>query len=285
MAQLNFNANEVAPDTGVGDPLPDGWYNVMVDQSEVKPTSNNATTGNAFLAVRFNVMDGSHNGRKLFTNFSIRNQNPVAQEIAYKQLSALAHAVGVLMVQDSEQLHGIPLKVRVKVRKGSAKDKNDPSQGNYDDSNDITMYKNINEPTPGSAAAPAAPSAPGGFGGFAPPAPAPAAAPAAAAPGGFAPQPWGQPAAAPIAAPAPVAPPAFAPPPVAAPVAPPAPVAAPAAPAPAGPPGWSQDANGQWVQDPVAAPAPAPAPAAPAAPAAANPAAAQSLTPPWARQG
>lgn len=145
MAQLNFNAAEVAPDAGYGDPLPDGWYNVMADDSEVKPASNNASTGNCFLSMRFVVLDGDFKGRKLFTRFNIRNSNPVAQEIAYKQLSAVAHAVGVLMVQDSMQLHGIPLKVRVKVVSGQLKDKQNPAAGVYDPSNDIVSYKNINE--------------------------------------------------------------------------------------------------------------------------------------------
>ena len=186
MAQLNFNASEVAPDAGYGDPIPEGWYNVMADDSEIKPASNNATTGNCFLSMRFTVLDGEHKGRKLFTRFNIRNSNPVAQEIAYKQLSAVAHAVGVLMVQDSQQLHAIPLKVRVKVKPAQLKDKNDPSGEKYDASNEIVSYKNINEVVQQVAAAPAAQgfpaSTPGGFAGFA--APAPAAAPAA--PAGFA---------------------------------------------------------------------------------------------------
>jgi hypothetical protein len=37
MAQLNFDASRVEPATGM-DAIPAGWYNVMVDQSEMKPT-------------------------------------------------------------------------------------------------------------------------------------------------------------------------------------------------------------------------------------------------------
>jgi len=180
MAILNFDARTVAPDTGVQEALPAGWYNVMIDQSEIKPTK--ANDGN-YLELCFKVLDGAHVGKSVFGRLNLRNANPTAQEIGYKQLSAVAHAVGVLMVQDSSQLHNIPLKIKLKVR---------PARDDYEASNDITAYKNINEVVEMPGAAPAfaqaapvfATSAPA----FAQPAPAAfaPAAPAFAAPA----QPW-----------------------------------------------------------------------------------------------
>lgn len=126
MAQLNFNATNVEPDAGTPVPVPAGVYNVMVDESDVKPTSNGS---GAYLQVRYNILDGQYAGRKLFDRFNIQNQNPVAQEIGYKQLSALAHAVNVLHIQDSAQLHGIPLQVKVKIRAAS---------GDYEASNEVS---------------------------------------------------------------------------------------------------------------------------------------------------
>lgn len=132
MAAINFNASQVAPDTGRGDPLPQGWYDVAMVQSEMKPTS--AGDG-AFLQCVFDVVSGPFQGRKLFSRFNLRNNNAQAQEIAYKQFSAVCHAVGHLQVGDTSELHGRPLKVRVKVR---------PAEGQYEASNDITKYDNIN---------------------------------------------------------------------------------------------------------------------------------------------
>ena len=126
MAQLNFNATNVEPDAGTPVPVPAGVYNVMVDESDVKPTANGS---GAYLQVRYNILDGQYAGRKLFDRFNIQNQNPVAQEIGYKQLSALAHAVNVLHIQDSAQLHGIPLQVKVKIRAAS---------GDYEASNEVS---------------------------------------------------------------------------------------------------------------------------------------------------
>jgi len=132
MAQLNFDATQVEPDTGF-DTVPAGWYNVAMDESDLKPTKDGAGT---YLQARFNILDGQYRGRKLFARLNIRNANAQAQEIALRQLSAIGHAVGVLHIQDSQQLHGLPLKVKVKIRKGD---------DNYEDQNDIISYKNINE--------------------------------------------------------------------------------------------------------------------------------------------
>lgn len=220
MAQLNFDARTVVPDSGQQDPVPAGWYNVVIDKSEMKPTKDG--TGMR-LELQFKIIDGQFTNRKIFEGLNLQNANPVAQEIAYKQLSAIAHAVKVLLVEDSSQLHNIPMKVKVKLKAAS---------GQYEAGNSIVAYKDINEVVAATPVA-IAPVAPAAFG-AAPPPPAAFAPPAAAAPAAWAPpaaaQPWAG-AAAPVAAPAPaVAAPAWAaaPAPVAAAPAPAAPVAAPA---------------------------------------------------------
>jgi hypothetical protein len=236
MAQLNFDASTVVPDTGQQDPVPAGWYKVVIDKSEMKPTKDG--TGMR-LELAFKIIDGQFTNRKIFEGLNLQNSNPVAQEIAYKQLSAVAHAVNVLMVEDSQQLHNIPLQVKVKLK---------PAQGQYDAGNSIVAYKNINEvvtaaPVAGAAAAFGAPAAPAAF---APPPAAFAPPPIAnAAPAGWAPPAAAQPWAAPVQAAAPaaaLAPPAWAAAPApqaAAPQAAPAPVAAAPAPGAGVTPPWA----------------------------------------------
>jgi hypothetical protein len=151
--QLNFDATNIAPDTGF-ETVPAGWYNVRVDESDMKPTKDGS---GAYLQLRFDIIDGQFIGRKLFARFNLKNSSQQAVEIAFKQLSAVAHAVNVLRIGNSQELHGIPLKVKVKVRKDST--------GQYEDSNDIISYKNINEPV--DMAGGGAPPVQGGFaGGF-----------------------------------------------------------------------------------------------------------------------
>lgn len=274
MTQLNFDARQVAPDTGTGDPLPAGWYNVMIDQSEQKPTSDGQ---GAYLEARYNVLDGAHAGRKLFSRFNIRNNSAKAQEIAWAQLSAVCHATGVLLVQDSQQLHGIPLKIKVSLR-GARTD--EATGKSYEASNDVKAWKNINEPTE-TAAVPGAPGGvPAGFGapggapaGFGPPAGAPVA-----------PQGWQQPVAAPAQPWQPQQPPAAPPAAMQPPQQPQQPWVQPGAPVapPAGPPPG-------YVAQPPAAAQPWVQPGAPVAPPAGAPAVAQpwvqpgqpAATPPW----
>lgn len=246
MALLNFDARQVAPQTGF-DPVPPGWYNVIVDETEMKPTKLN---DGAYLKVRYSILDGQFANRKIYTMINLQNKNPQATEIGLKQLSALAHAVGVLMVQQSEQLHNIPLKVKAKIR---------PAEGEYDAQNNIIQWENINAIVGDAAAAPAA-----GAPVFAQPA---GAQPAFAQP---AQQPWAQPGA--TAAPATAQP---------APGGMPAWAGAPAAGAPAA---GAQPAVGGWVQPGAAQPTqqqPVQPAAGQPAPGGFNPAGA---VPPWAQR-
>ena len=132
MAILNFNAALVAPDPGQQDIIPAGWYNAAITASELKPTKDGS---GAYLELRFTVLDGDQKDKKVYARLNIQNANAKAVEIALAQLSAIAHAVHVLQVQDSSQLHGRPLKIKVKVR---------PADGQYEAANEIAAYKDIN---------------------------------------------------------------------------------------------------------------------------------------------
>lgn len=144
MAQLNFDATQISPEQGNLGAVPTGWYNAMIKESEVKP--NKAQTG-YYLALQFEIMDGTYAGRKVFTNININNPNPTAQRIGLGQLSAIAHAVGVMYVEDSQQLHGRPLKIRAVYQ---------PANDQYGEGNNIVAFQNINYHTGEPAAAPTA---------------------------------------------------------------------------------------------------------------------------------
>lgn len=135
MSAFQFDASGVPPATGELDPIPAGWYDIAMDQSEMKPTKDHANTRNEFLEFRFNVISGQYAGRKLYARLNVRNSNPVAAEIAAKELSAICHATGILKLDDTQQLHGIPMKAKVKVK---------GAEGQYSASNEITTFKPAN---------------------------------------------------------------------------------------------------------------------------------------------
>lgn len=157
MAELNFNAATVSPQQSF-QALPAGVYTCMAVESEVKPTKSGAGQIANFT---LQVMEGPFNGRKLFARINIQNQNPDAEKIGQSQLSALCHAVGVLNVADTAQLHNRPFRAKVKVRKDDT--------GRYEDQNEVSGYESVGDAAPAQA-------------GFVAPAATAPAAPAAAAP-------------------------------------------------------------------------------------------------------
>jgi Protein of unknown function (DUF669) len=188
MAQLSFNARNVEPSQGF-EPVPTGEYVLRIIKSDIALTS---TRAGQILKLEWEVLDGPQGtvGRHVFTRINVQNQNQQAEEIGQRELSALCHSVGILDLQDTQQLHGIPVRCRVKLTP-AAKDKNGVER---DAQNEITKYAPATTATPNQPQA--APQ-----GGFVPPAqPVPAAPPATyIPPPAAAPQPWQQqaPAAAP----------------------------------------------------------------------------------------
>lgn len=155
MATLNFNAATIEPTTSF-EAIPAGWYNCIIMGSEMKPTKDGQ---NQYLRLTLKVLDGQYANRQLFDNLNLTHSNPVAVEIAQRKLSAYCHATGVIQVQDSSQLHGIPFKARVSIR---------PADGQYEASNDIKDVKHAQDPSAGpvggGAPQPQANPAQAGFG-------------------------------------------------------------------------------------------------------------------------
>ena len=191
-----FDANTIAPSAPM-EVIPVAWYPMTITASETKETSKK---NGSMLALEFTIIDGQYKGRKFFSNLNLVNANAQAVEIAYAELSAICHATGVMVVNDSQQLHNIPMDVKVGMRK--------PDPTYPDPANEIKGYRRL-EGLGSTNAVSAPPTLP-------PAAAAPAATSNAPA------MPW---AAAPVEAPAPIAAPAAAPV-----VAAPPPIAPPAAP-------------------------------------------------------
>jgi len=146
MASLNFDSNNVAPDTGF-DPIPAGDYTAVIIDSDMKTTKNGA---GQYLALTLQIIDGPYANRMLWDRLTLVHDNAKTVEIAQRRLSAICHAVGVLAVQDSTQLHNRPMVVRLKYVE-------DPQ---YGPKNEIGSYKATQGQAPAaqrpSAQAPAA---------------------------------------------------------------------------------------------------------------------------------
>lgn len=173
MGLLNFDARTVQPAMTL-EPVPGGWYKVIIRKSNIKPTQKG---DGGFLELQCEVVEGQHANRILYWNLNLFNPSEAAVEIARKTLSAICHVIGRFDVQDQQiqdsatpMLHNVPFFVLVNVE-----------QGTKGPINNMRGCKDLNGNDPGKQAMGAAPAAPMG----APAGPqwaqaAPAAAPAAA---------------------------------------------------------------------------------------------------------
>lgn len=126
--ELNgFDANNVEPSQSM-DPIPAAWYKAVITESEEKPTK--AQTG-SYLQMTVEVIEGEHQGRKVFERLNLNNPNQMAVDIAQRTLSSICRAVGVMTPKNSADLHDKPFMVKVKVKPGDA---------NYGPSNEISEY-------------------------------------------------------------------------------------------------------------------------------------------------
>jgi Protein of unknown function (DUF669) len=106
-----FDATTVEPQ-GDYTPIAPGEYKVQIIASEMVAT---ASGNGQMLKLEIEIVEGEEAGRKLFDRLNLINPNDKAVEIATRTLSAICHAVGVLAVEDSEQLHFKPMIAVVKV--------------------------------------------------------------------------------------------------------------------------------------------------------------------------
>ena len=107
-----FDATQIDPTVDY-EHVPAGRYNVEITDSDM--LDNSKGTGE-FLKLEFTILDGDFAGRKLWTQLNLSNPSAQAVEIAEREFSAICHATGKLKVQDSVQLHNIPLEINVKVK-------------------------------------------------------------------------------------------------------------------------------------------------------------------------
>lgn len=115
MATLNFNASAI--DTTSHDPIPSGTYEAVITGSEIKPTKAGNGTG---INITFEIISESARGRKVWEWINYQHPNQEAQRIGQQTLATICKAVGVAQLNETEQLHNIPLMITVGIDKNDA---------------------------------------------------------------------------------------------------------------------------------------------------------------------
>jgi hypothetical protein len=146
MAKLpeSFSADTLPKSERSYEPIPAGWYTVGITAAELKSTK--AQTGQ-YIAVRYDIIAPTHQGRVVFGNLNIFNPNAEAEKIGRQQLGELMAAAGIATLDDTDLLIGKQLQIKLKIRKSDQ----------YGDSNDVDGYKSLGGAMPSmSSAAPSA---------------------------------------------------------------------------------------------------------------------------------
>jgi hypothetical protein len=127
----SFAVDELPQGSGGNfEPLPAGWYQATITSAELKKTK--AGTGE-YIAIRYDILGPTHQGRVVFGNLNIANPNQKAEEIGRQQLRELMVSIGINSVSDTDQLIGGSLSIKLDVK----------SDEQYGDKNEVRGFKAV----------------------------------------------------------------------------------------------------------------------------------------------
>jgi hypothetical protein len=134
------------------DLVPPGWYSARITDATVKATK--AGTGK-YVAVRYDIIGPTHEGRVVYGNLNVSNPNPIAEKIGREQLSDLMRAIGLGTLADTDQLIGgtCQIKVAIEVGEGAYKDRNEVKAWKVADGAKVDGAKKAATPTAASPSA------------------------------------------------------------------------------------------------------------------------------------
>lgn len=151
MAQLSFSAEGIDTKDQF-DLMPPGLYMAEMTDGEMKESN----AGTEYLQLEFTVLGGDFDGRKIWPTFHFNSEKGAA--IAQSRMAQLLAAQGKTNINDTDELKGTPVMIRVGIQKSK-----DPQ---YEDKNEVKAYKPVEDlasPPKGiasQAATPAQSSAP-----------------------------------------------------------------------------------------------------------------------------
>lgn len=131
----NFNAADVDPSVAF-EIVPAGWYKVVIsDWAEVATKATSFLPDNQQvkrLVLTLEVIEGPHQGRKVFDGLNLNHESAETRDFAYRTLSAICHAVKVMTPVTPDDLRDKPMMAKIKVK---------PAQGEWPSKNEIAGYE------------------------------------------------------------------------------------------------------------------------------------------------
>lgn len=143
MARIDFDSQNV-PAAPV---LPEGDYECLIVKSDIKTTKKG---DGRYVALELVVVDGDYKKWVLFDNITLDNPSEKATAMGQRKFSKLVTSCGHLKIDDTSELHNIPIVASVKIE----------DNGEFGDQNRITKYRKIGEATETETASRSAPKRP-----------------------------------------------------------------------------------------------------------------------------
>ena len=141
----SFDVSDLPKSSKNFTPIPAGWYSATISEAEIKQTK--AGTGE-YIAVKYSITGPTHQGRGVYGNLNIKNPSPKAEEIGRQQLGDIMRAIGLARVDNTDQLIGKSLSIKLEVKLSEQ----------HGDGNEVKGFKAVAGgamPASTSAAAPA----------------------------------------------------------------------------------------------------------------------------------
>ena len=119
MAAFEFDATQVDPSQG-SKQFPIGRHKVVIIGDETKATQNDPNSG--MLVLHMECVEGEVRGSRGDYNLNLYHATSEdARRIAFQQLSAICHVLGIYKITDTTQLHNKQFYIDVRQQKGSDK--------------------------------------------------------------------------------------------------------------------------------------------------------------------
>lgn len=145
----------VAEGTTTFKPLPAGWYTVEIEDVEEREAKSQKNLGKPMYNYKLKVIEGDHEGRKLFVTACLWAEAIFTQVDIQKALGiAPAEAENGKVrfeIADEDDLIGKELKVRVKVKPKYVKPGEEPEldeEGNPVKDNEVNGFKSLDSVSP-----------------------------------------------------------------------------------------------------------------------------------------
>lgn len=92
--------------------VPDDWYVAMI--KEISDFITNGKNTGQYVEFTIEIVDGEYKGKTIIPRLNLKHIKEITVQIAYKELSAMAHAVGVTEGNDLSVLKDKPMRIKTR---------------------------------------------------------------------------------------------------------------------------------------------------------------------------